>query len=157
MHLRHSTKQWLCTLVPTMKEQKRIGCSLGILVLSFLSLQESLRKRTVVFGWSLSQVWFFCDSMDCGPPGSPIHGISPREWIAIYFSKGSSWPKDQTQVSCLAGEFFTTEPPGKPEKKNRAHHKSFLSNRTMAFFLMDTSWYSQLWFKCFLSHYVIVN
>ena len=92
-HLRHSTKQWLCTLVPTMKEHKRIGCSLAILVLSFLSLQESLRKRIVVVGWSLSQVWFFCDSMDCSPPGSPIHGISPREWIAIYFSKGSSDPK----------------------------------------------------------------
>ena len=36
------------------------------------------------------------------------------EWVAIPFSRGSSWPRDQTHISCLAGKFFTTEPPGKP-------------------------------------------
>ena len=35
------------------------------------------------------------------------------EWVATSFSRESSWPKNQTEVSCLAGEFFTTEPPGK--------------------------------------------
>ena len=39
------------------------------------------------------------------------------EWVAIPFSRGSSPPRDRTQVSCTAGEFFTTEPPGKPPKK----------------------------------------
>ena len=34
-------------------------------------------------------------------------------WAAIPFSRGSSQPRDQTHVSCLAGGFFTTEPPGK--------------------------------------------
>ena len=29
------------------------------------------------------------------------------EWIAIYFSRGFSWLRDQTQVSCIAGRFFT--------------------------------------------------
>jgi len=29
------------------------------------------------------------------------------EWIAIPFSKGSSWPRDWTQVSCITGRFFT--------------------------------------------------
>ena len=29
------------------------------------------------------------------------------EWVAISFSRGSSWPRDQTQVSCIAGTFFT--------------------------------------------------
>ena len=28
------------------------------------------------------------------------------EWVAIPFSRGSSWPRDQTQVSCMAGRFF---------------------------------------------------
>jgi len=36
------------------------------------------------------------------------------EWVAISFSKGSSGSRDQTHVSCIAGRFFTTEPPGKP-------------------------------------------
>ena len=38
------------------------------------------------------------------------------EWAAISYSRESSWPRDQTCISCvsaLAGGFFTTEPPGK--------------------------------------------
>ena len=48
--------------------------------------------------------------MDCSPPRSSVHEILPErilEWVAIPFSKGSSWPRDWTQVSCLAGGFFT--------------------------------------------------
>ena len=36
------------------------------------------------------------------------------EWVAISFSRASSWSRDQTRISCIAGRFFTTEPPGKP-------------------------------------------
>ena len=39
------------------------------------------------------------------------------EWVAMPSSRGSSRPRDQTCVSygsCIAGGFFTTEPPGKP-------------------------------------------
>ena len=39
------------------------------------------------------------------------------EWAAMPSSRGSSRPRDQTSVSCsscIAGEFFTTEPLGKP-------------------------------------------
>ena len=41
---------------------------------------------------------------------SSVHGILQvriLEWVAILFSKGSSPPRDQTGVSCLAGRFFT--------------------------------------------------
>ena len=51
-----------------------------------------------------------CDPMDCSPPGSSVHEIlqaTVLEWVAISFSRGSSWPRDQTQVSCTAGRFFT--------------------------------------------------
>ena len=57
-----------------------------------------------------------CDPMDCSRPGSSVLGISQArilEWVAISFSRGSSWPRDWTCVSCLAGKFFTTEPQGK--------------------------------------------
>ena len=49
--------------------------------------------------------------MDCDPPGSSIHGISQAiilEWVAfppLSSSKGSFWPKDQTDipyVSCIS-------------------------------------------------------
>ena len=48
--------------------------------------------------------------MDSQPPGSSVHGILQArilEWAAIPFSRGSSWPRDQTQVSRIAGGFFT--------------------------------------------------
>ena len=58
-----------------------------------------------------------CDPMDCSLPGSSVHGILQArilEWVAIPFSRGSYQPRDQTQVSCIAGRFFTIWPPGKP-------------------------------------------
>ena len=57
-----------------------------------------------------------CDPMDCSLSDSSVHEIFQArilEWVAISFSRGSSQPRDQTQVSCIAGRFFTTEPPGK--------------------------------------------
>ena len=36
------------------------------------------------------------------------------EWVARPSSRGSSLPRDQTQVSCIAVRFFTVEPLGKP-------------------------------------------
>ena len=48
--------------------------------------------------------------MDCSPPGSSVHGILQArilEWVAISFSRGSSWPRNWTQVSCIAGRFLT--------------------------------------------------
>ena len=44
-----------------------------------------------------------CNPMDCSPPGSSVHGISLArilEWVAISSSRGSSRPRDWTQVSC---------------------------------------------------------
>ena len=52
-----------------------------------------------------SCVWLFCDPMDYSPPGSSVHGISQEgmlEWVAISFSRGSSWPRDWICVSCIS-------------------------------------------------------
>ena len=51
-----------------------------------------------------------CDPMDCSLPGSSVHGIFQArvlEWVAISFSRRSSQPRDQTQVSCIVGRCFT--------------------------------------------------
>jgi len=48
-------------------------------------------------------------------PGSSLHRIFQArilEWVAIPFTRGSSHPRDPTQVSCLAGEFLKRERPG---------------------------------------------
>ena len=51
---------------------------------------------------SLSCIQLYCDPMDCSPPGFSVHRISQArilEEIAISFSRGSSWPRDQTLIS----------------------------------------------------------
>jgi len=45
-----------------------------------------------------------CDPVNCSPPGSCVQGISQArvlEWVAVSSSRGSSWPRDQTRVSCI--------------------------------------------------------
>ena len=59
-----------------------------------------------------------CELMDCSLPGSSVHAILQArilEWVALSFCKGSSQPRDQTHIPSLAGGFFTTESPGKPQ------------------------------------------
>ena len=52
----------------------------------------------------------------CSPPDSSVHGISQArilELAAIFYSRGSSWPRDWTRISCascIVGRFFTAEP-----------------------------------------------
>ena len=46
--------------------------------------------------------------------GSSVYGILQArilEWVAIPFFRGSSWTRDRTQVSCIAGRFFTVWAP----------------------------------------------
>ena len=48
--------------------------------------------------------------MDCSRSGSSVREILQArilEWVAIPFSRGPSWPRDGSQVSCIAGKFFT--------------------------------------------------
>ena len=66
----------------------------------------------LVTKWSeVAQAWpTLCDPMDCSPPGSSIHAIFRArvlEDVAISFSRGSSWPRDWTQVFCIAGRCFS--------------------------------------------------
>ena len=48
--------------------------------------------------------------VDCNPPGSSVHGILQArilKWVAVPFSRGSSQPRNRTQVSHTGGGFFT--------------------------------------------------
>ena len=56
-----------------------------------------------------------CNPMTCSLSGFSVHGIFHTrilEWVAISFSRRSSQPKNWTCVSCIAGGFLATEPPG---------------------------------------------
>ena len=69
-------------------------------------LAEPLGKPKVLVARSCPTLG---DSMDCSPPGSSVHRILQTrilEQVAIAFSSGSSQPRDQTRVLCIAGRFF---------------------------------------------------
>ena len=54
----------------------------------------------------------------CDPIDYTVHGILQArilEWVAVPFSRGSSQPRDWTQVACIAGRFFTSWTTGKPK------------------------------------------
>ena len=62
-----------------------------------------------------------CDPMDHSPPGSSVHAILQArilEWVAMPSCRGSPDPGIEAtslMSPALAGEFFTTGPPGKPK------------------------------------------
>ena len=60
--------------------------------------------------WVAQSCPTLCNPMDSSPPGCSVHGILQAgilEEVAIPFSRASSWPRDQAQVSYIAGRFFT--------------------------------------------------
>ena len=82
-------------------------------------LTDWLKERNSIHRKTFSSVQFssvaqscptLCDHVDYSLPGSSTHGIFQArvlEWVAISFSRGSSWPRDWTQVSCIAGRHST--------------------------------------------------
>ena len=77
----------------------------------WFSILHNERERELIpsalqnmFACSVGHVWL-TDSMDCRLPGSSGHGILQArilEWVVISFSRGSSWPRDWTCVSCIS-------------------------------------------------------
>ena len=57
-----------------------------------------------------------CNPMGYSPPDFSLYRVlqaSVLEWVAIPLSRGSSWPRDRTLISCIAGRFFTIWATGK--------------------------------------------
>ena len=74
---------------------------------------EPTGKPSLCFSQSVSSVTqscpTLCDPTDCSLPTSSVHGISQArtlEWVVISVSRGSSQPRDQTQVSCLGRQIL---------------------------------------------------
>ena len=72
---------------------------------NFFKRQEKIKKKVAHSGPTLRDSHGLCSL-----PGSSVHGILQTrilEWVALPFSRGSSQPRDPTQVLCTAGGFFT--------------------------------------------------
>ena len=84
------------------------------------------------------------------------------EWVAIPFSRGSSWPRDLTSVSHIAGKSLTLQPPGKPKyvkigsfQKDKSDAGSFYCLTKRKPFLAES--HRVLWTKQMLSSWVTLN
>ena len=83
---------------------------------------------------SVAQSCLLCNPMDCNLPGASVQGILQArvlEWVAISFSRGSSWPRDQTHVSCIAGRFFISWPTREAPSIFRYYKNSVLLGRKL--------------------------
>ena len=94
---------------------------------------------------SCPTVW---DPMDYSLPGSSVHGISQArilEWDGISFSRGFSWPRDWTWISCIGRWIFISKPPGKPtnsinknlSKREGREHPCHQNNFSAHFLLLE--------------------
>ena len=64
------------------------------------------------------------------PPSTGILQARILEWVAMSSSRGSSQPRDQTQVSCIAGDSLPSEPYG--SFSSLSHERLFVTPRTAA-------------------------
>ena len=87
-------------------EHYNVSCRL-FFVDVFYQVEKERRKKESEVAQSCP---ILCDPMDYDLPSSSVHGILQArvlEWVAISFSRGSSWPRDWTWVSHILGRCFT--------------------------------------------------
>ena len=95
-----------CPLLPELVEKP--CCKMDRI--KVLSLDSGIRKTSVLISTLVCSKLLqlcptLCDPMDHIPPGSSVHGIfqaSILEQVAISYSRGSSWPRDQTHISFIS-------------------------------------------------------
>ena len=91
--LHSSNQEWLASSLFKNKKQKP----------GMLSLYPTFLLLLTVCVLVTQLCPTLCDPMDCSLPDSSVHGILQP----IPFSRGSSWPRNGTLVSCITGRFFT--------------------------------------------------
>ena len=107
----HLLQVWSSMLWEEQKKRSEI-------IMNYGSSQDAVKKWKKKKKWKWKKVKkrpsIKSDSLRphglCSPPGSSVHGILQArilEWIAIPFSRGSSWLRDLTWVSRVASRFFT--------------------------------------------------
>ena len=106
---------WLFVIPWTSAHQAPLSSTLSQSLIRFMSIESVMLSNHLILCYFLeSEVTqsclTLCDPMDCSLPGSFVYRIFQArvlEWVAISFSRRSSWPRDWTQVSRTVGRCFT--------------------------------------------------
>ena len=95
----------------------------GVTLCKGAALGREERPQSQSKCWSLSCVQL-CEPMDCSPLGFSVCGILQTrilEWVAFPSSRGSSQPRDRTQVSHIAGRLYSLSRQGSRARASGAH------------------------------------
>ena len=99
-------KPWT-TMVNRKESQILASFSIASVYIIYIGVDSPLFSYCVKVSQPCLTLW---DHTDCSLPGSSVHGVLQArilEWVAIPFSRGSSWPRDWTKVFHIVGRFFT--------------------------------------------------
>ena len=114
------TQQILCEL-SSQNHHKALFLPFAVLLWTFSNIMQRIWKNCMLNARSLtieilqlasvvpslSRVHAQSVPVDCTPRGSSVHGIPQArtlEWVAVPSTRGSSWPRNQTRSSCIAGD-----------------------------------------------------
>ena len=105
------------------KQKKEKIIYLKMLTTSIFIIAKDWKTTKILVIKSTGQIWYmYCLGWRvkvkvaqtfltlCDPVDYTVHGILQvriLEWVAFPFSRGSSWPRNWTRVTCIAGRFFT--------------------------------------------------
>ena len=114
------SRVWLFATSWTAAGQACLSLTISWSSTKFMSIEMVMPSNHLILCHPLSPSWkkvlvaqscpSLCDFMDCSLSGSSVHRILQArilEWVAIPFSRGSSRPRDRTQVFSIVGRFFT--------------------------------------------------
>ena len=104
-----------------------------------------------------------CDPMDCSLPGSSVHEVLQArilEWVAISYSRGSSWSRQQTHISCIScnGQRFlyhlaTREAQTSPSGSPFGYSRFSLKEPRTSFY--ERTYHFELWFSICLLQWIM--
>ena len=112
----HEIKRHLLLGRKAMRNLDSILKSRDITLPAKVYIVKAMAFPVVMYGCDKVKVAQLCPTL-CDPMDCIVHGVLQArilEWVAFPFSRGSSQPRDQTQVSTLQADSLPTEPPGKP-------------------------------------------
>ena len=111
--------EWEKSVLPTVQSDKRWTNTEKMIKDTGISSKS--RKRKVLLAQSCPTL---CGLMDCIPPGFSVCGILQARilgWVAMSSSRASSWSKEWTQVSCIAGRFYIIWATREAHKRSDIH------------------------------------
>ena len=113
----------------------------GLLILHTSQRYSVVFPHLLNLNWTNDMLWQSVKvALSCptlwDPTDYTVHGILQAkilEWVAFPFSRGSSQPRDRTQVSCIAGGFFTSWATIDGQKKKKKRQSASFKPRSQKF------------------------